>query len=290
METVDNRTKNIYAWLIRRGISPAVLSLRNIDIIDGQIVIPIPDMDGNISFYKYRRDPIIESALIPKYTYSYGALAALYPIDNLLKKDGPIIICEGEFDALLLETLGFNAITSTGGALTFKKEWAELFAGKETYVCFDNDKAGKEGIIKVCSIIPHAKVIPLPDEIGEHGDITDYFIKLKKNPKDFRILIDCAYTIKFPPKEAAPKKKVSKRGGRNKLESAKQIPLENFIQINHQGFAHCPFHGRDSNPSFKVYPDNHFYCFGCGARGDVIDFIQRSKDLPLSEAIKFLLE
>lgn len=33
----------------------------------------------------------------------------------------------------------------------------------------------------------------------------------------------------------------------------------------------CPFHP-DEHPSFAVYPD-HFYCFGCGVHGDIIDFI-----------------
>jgi hypothetical protein len=37
--------------------------------------------------------------------------------------------------------------------------------------------------------------------------------------------------------------------------------------------ANCPFHA-DSNASFKVYPDAHFHCYGCGKHGDVIDFEQ----------------
>lgn len=35
------------------------------------------------------------------------------------------------------------------------------------------------------------------------------------------------------------------------------------------GFMRCPFHA-DRTPSLKLYGD-HFYCFGCGAHGDVID-------------------
>ena len=48
---------------------------------------------------------------------------------------------------------------------------------------------------------------------------------------------------------------------------------ENFgIQVNSQGMAVCPFHD-DHNPSMKV--DETFYCFGCGATGDVITFTAR---------------
>jgi DNA primase len=39
--------------------------------------------------------------------------------------------------------------------------------------------------------------------------------------------------------------------------------------------ASCPFHA-DKTPSFRVYPDSkRFKCFGCGARGDAFEFVQR---------------
>lgn len=39
--------------------------------------------------------------------------------------------------------------------------------------------------------------------------------------------------------------------------------------------ASCPFHA-DKTPSFRVYPDSRrFKCFGCGARGDAFEFLQR---------------
>ena len=50
----------------------------------------------------------------------------------------------------------------------------------------------------------------------------------------------------------------------------------------------CPFH-EETEGSFTVYADsNRFYCFGCGSGGDVLDFIQRSEDLSLPEAIRRL--
>ncbi len=48
----------------------------------------------------------------------------------------------------------------------------------------------------------------------------------------------------------------------------------------------CPFHG-DRAPSFFVYPDG-YHCFGCGAHGDVIDFVQRRYDLDFKGALRFL--
>ncbi len=50
----------------------------------------------------------------------------------------------------------------------------------------------------------------------------------------------------------------------------------------------CPFHS-EKTPSMVVYNDSQsFYCFGCGAGGDVISFIMRMENLDYIEALKFL--
>ena len=52
----------------------------------------------------------------------------------------------------------------------------------------------------------------------------------------------------------------------------------------------CPFHN-EKTPSFTIYPENQsFYCFGCGAGGDVITFVRRAENLEYIEAVKFLAD
>jgi DNA primase len=47
----------------------------------------------------------------------------------------------------------------------------------------------------------------------------------------------------------------------------------------------CPFH-QEKDPSFHVSPDKGvWHCFGCGAGGDVIDFVQRIEGLTFTEAV-----
>ena len=41
------------------------------------------------------------------------------------------------------------------------------------------------------------------------------------------------------------------------------------LEVNYAGMVRCPFHD-DYTPSMKLY-DDHFYCFGCGRHGDVVD-------------------
>lgn len=50
----------------------------------------------------------------------------------------------------------------------------------------------------------------------------------------------------------------------------------------------CPFH-EDEHPSFAVYPETRsFYCFGCNAGGDVIDFVRRADNLSFRDALERL--
>ncbi len=50
----------------------------------------------------------------------------------------------------------------------------------------------------------------------------------------------------------------------------------------------CPFHSEKS-PSFTVFQNaGNFYCFGCGAGGDVITFIRRAENLDYPSALDFL--
>ena len=52
----------------------------------------------------------------------------------------------------------------------------------------------------------------------------------------------------------------------------------------------CPFHN-EKTPSFTVYPDTaSYYCFGCGAGGDVINFVRNIENLDYIEAVKLLAD
>ena len=59
------------------------------------------------------------------------------------------------------------------------------------------------------------------------------------------------------------------------------------ISVNSHGMAICPFHD-DHSPSMKV--DETFYCFGCGATGDVITFTSRLLGIAPSSAARQLAQ
>ena len=66
-----------------------------------------------------------------------------------------------------------------------------------------------------------------------------------------------------------------------------------YMQLKRRGrnlVGLCPFHG-EKTPSFNIYTENgSFYCFGCGAGGDVITFVMKIENLDYMEAVKFLAQ
>ena len=66
----------------------------------------------------------------------------------------------------------------------------------------------------------------------------------------------------------------------------KQAAEHYGLKVNRNGMACCPFH-HDRHPSLKLNED-YFFCFGCGAKGDVIDLAARLFDLSGYEAAQRL--
>jgi DNA primase len=234
--------------------------------------------------------------------FSYrGSSVELYGWDNIIRRNSPIIVCEGEFDRLVLEARGFAAVTSTGGAATFRPEWAkELAHIEQVYVCFDRDNAGKNGAQVVALMIPHVRIVRLPDEVGEGGDVSDYFVRLGHSREEFLALLETAKPAPEHPqikRSPSPSQMQStnsflaQRIRRIKTEIPIERVISEYVQLQPSGktiVGRCPFHD-DRTPSFAVYPQNgNYHCFGCRAHGDVINFIQRIEGMSFGQALDAL--
>lgn len=78
-----------------------------------------------------------------------------------------------------------------------------------------------------------------------------------------------------------------------KLANPIETTIGNYINLLRRGkdyVALCPFHS-EKTPSFHIYTDTQsFYCFGCGAGGDVITFTKKIENLEYIETIKLLAQ
>lgn len=192
--------KRIRTWLNDRKISNEIIDRFFLGWNGRALTVPIFDMDGNFSFFKYRKDPVNTNEDMPRYWYDKGHSYELYGWENIRAGLTPLVICEGELDRLCLENnAGIAGVTSTGGCEAFKEEWAQMIPEDvNVYICCDNDKnkAGQKAAIMIAGFIPQAKIINLPrPEEEEKIDITDYFTKLGKSKEDFLYLMRDAQSL-----------------------------------------------------------------------------------------------
>ncbi len=156
------------------------------------ITIPIPDKNGKYQFFKLRKDPEDNNNTNKYMFYPAGSEATIYGWENLKGNKSTLIVCEGEFDSLILSKFALPAITSTAGAGTFKKEWLEHLANFENvYVAFDKDETGERESEKLIATLaekfPEMRLykINFPERMTEGKDVTDYFEKYNGNPDEF---------------------------------------------------------------------------------------------------------
>jgi DNA primase (bacterial type) len=285
----------------QRGIRNDVIDLHLLGWNGQCITIPVFDRQGQFAFFKLAKDPQDKSDS-PKMLASPGAHAELYGWEQVNRRPRQIIICEGEFDRLVVESHGFPTVTSTAGARVFRQDWANALQGiPELFICFDRDQAGREGALNVARLLPKARVIELPEEVGPGGDATDFFARLGHGGGEFMALMEKARPIEpedlgtGPEPPRGPSDGIAERSA-GQINRVKQLGpitdvISQYVTLRPSGKAFmglCPFHN-DHTPSLAVYPKTGtFYCFGCQKHGDALAFLMEKERLSFAEALKAL--
>lgn len=155
--------------------------------------IPIRDRMGtlvNIRRYSRTTQPKMKNAA------GHGDPPRLFPQDNL--QSDTVIVCEGEWDALLSTQMGFPAVTGTHGVSTWLGSWNKFFRRKTVYVCFDNDDEGRLGALRVAkalgSVAKSVRLVRLPVE-RDHEDLSDWWMAYGGSGKHFQALLDDSSTM-----------------------------------------------------------------------------------------------
>jgi DNA primase len=197
IELVEEYHKNIpdriRKYLNQRGINDELINKHKIGYVDGiygknWITIPIKGKNDKYLFFKLRIDPETKFYKAKYITYPKGHKAEIFDWETIKERTDYIVICEGEFDKLVLESFDIPAVTNSHGAGTFKSSWyKEFLSYNRIYICYDNDNTGKTNSEKIIAGLlkqgcQEVYQINLPDDVGEKGDITDYICKLGKDP------------------------------------------------------------------------------------------------------------
>lgn len=196
--------KKALHWLqTKRGLSLDIIHEFQLgfETDTGRVTIPIRDTEGHILSIRrwlpeYERHTKLDEDAKMIGIRGFNA-HTLYPLQALQGQE--IILTEGELDTLLLRSLGFNAMTHTGGVRVknpFAHSWYRLFRGKDVIICYDNDEAGREGAMDrregLYQYVASVKEVFMSKTV-DGKDVTDYW---QDNPETFaeqlRLLIDTA--------------------------------------------------------------------------------------------------
>lgn len=202
------KEKAVREWFLqKKGLTTDTLIQFNIGWSGRSITIPVYSVDNELLTIRYRQDPTSNTAIKGSKFWSFtGQGTHLFNSRVLTEESEEVYLAnEGEFKAMMLSQLGYSALSHTGGAGGFQKEWVELFESydiKTVYIIGDNDQAGKDGARKTASAITNYSSKKIEARIVEFnsvtfpnpkGDINDFFtrenISLDKSKKEFNALL-----------------------------------------------------------------------------------------------------
>lgn len=182
----------VIEYLLDRGFHIEEIQEAHLcEVRDGQVqkdhdffyagVITIPYLVNGAAYQIRGKEPA------GKYRTPTHDKVRLFNTDTLVTAD-EVFICEGEFDAIMLEQLGFNAVGAPGNN-TWKPEWSDYFTPQQRVrILYDPDQAGIDGAARVQALLPRAKNLRLPVPAGiepKHVDPTWLVVEQGWNQASF---------------------------------------------------------------------------------------------------------
>lgn len=161
-----------------RGIPPSAFDGYEIGVCDAGFLLPVRDLDGTL------RD-LRQYSLGHKSRSTAGLTVGLFGAPRLAvpeHKEYPVYLCEGEWDAIAFEFLRMKVhepgvVVGVPGANIFKDEWRSWFKGRNVFLCFDYDEAGRLGQAraanKLASIARTVQVLEWPSDTLDKTDVRD---------------------------------------------------------------------------------------------------------------------
>lgn len=170
-------------YLRGRGLDESVVRTARLGLVDnpvpgheafkGMICLPYVTPAGVVG-HKYRR---INDGN-PKYTAPTGQRTRMYNVCSLQADTDTIVICEGEFDALIVQQVGLAAV-SIPGVNNFKPHFPRVLRGfPNVIVATDNDdkedgtNPGQDLAARIIASMPHARNVLLPPGM----DVNEFFL------------------------------------------------------------------------------------------------------------------
>jgi DNA primase len=147
--------------------------------------------------------------------------------EEIVESQNDLIITEGITDTCMAIEKGLPAI-GVLGVSAFKQDWKKRLAGKNVFICFDNDEPGREGAKRIQALLKGSNIIRLPEE---GMDLSDFFNK-GHSVDEFNALL----------KSAEPDEKPIELGHLLDIEDptyeSKRVSVQIIIVDNSNAFRH----------------------------------------------------
>lgn len=175
-------TPEVASWLAARGLDEEAVRIGSLGVVTepmlgheqfvGMVSIPYATRFLRPVAWKFRN--LTDEG--PKYNSPAGQQTRLYGAQTLVPAP-VVLVCEGEFDALLAHRLTRLPAVGVGGVSQWKRHHRRVLEGyPKVLVLGDNDAGREDGANpgrdlarKICESLPQAHAIDLPP-----GDLTDY--------------------------------------------------------------------------------------------------------------------
>ncbi|MGI9121192.1 MAG: toprim domain-containing protein [Acidimicrobiales bacterium] len=153
----------------------------------GRYTLPVAGPDEKLANLRSYKPNAKARKMIPL----RGRGGQLYPQPPRTSDAEPVLVTEGEWDALVARSHGLTAVSGTLGAATWQPAWSAALAGRSVAFVYDCDKAGRDGAAhaaeSVRSLAMRVRVVDLG--LGPGEDLSDWFNVYQRTRDDLLGLI-----------------------------------------------------------------------------------------------------
>lgn len=187
---VDGPRRERLQYLYDRGLWHTTIVKHRLGHTGDRFVIPlrrthhgnvgsVPQDVGTFLGVKLRADPRYCDPDSPKYIQKSDPKTVVYRPNQ---GGDPVVICEGEFDALVLSQLGCDAITSTGGSGSLAKTIGPMPFNRPVYIATDMDDSGNAAARELAELFPTARRVRWTDAV----DVSERLLMVDDRMRELR--------------------------------------------------------------------------------------------------------
>lgn len=195
--------KRLWKKLRQAGFSDDLIHRRLLGWDGKRITVPVFSRDRKLLGFEYLTDPQEEGSFKEVEHLHYHP-ARLYGFETLNARPARVILVEGVWDRLVLESRGLKSVGIIGDVLSFRQEWqADFQAIGQVFVCFKRGGRGWRAAARVGELVHHARLVEMPPELPHDAGPADFFLGLGRSREDFlSLLLDSSQRF-IPPESHA---------------------------------------------------------------------------------------